>query len=392
MRKLAVLVVGIALVSACGPQPAALPLRTAGSATPAPTPSSRPAPTPAPKPPLRALVAWSPDVLPARTARALRRTAAVHDATTGAAGVLWLGNTRLPGGRVDEPPAGYSYPFEVAFVQPKGFARFAPLRFRDEIRALGRHEILIPETEARMRGAGIGMRMRVSGRSLRVAAVISDRAAQGYEGILKGPYSKSWRAPNRFVLVHKSRHGTKRAIRRKIVQISRVGLRLQLRSDGVKPFLRYADAVRPQLIYKRALGEFPARRGGSGTLAIAPGWLDRHIVYASVPYLGNVRCNRKLIPMLRGAMNELRRKGLGFLIRDYEGCFNAREVRADPAGRLSHHSWGAAVDINASSNAFEATPHQDPRLVRIMRRHGFTWGGRWVRPDGMHFEWWRSPR
>jgi hypothetical protein len=25
-------------------------------------------------------------------------------------------------------------------------------------------------------------------------------------------------------------------------------------------------------------------------------------------------------------------------------------------------------------------------LVAIFRRWGFTWGGRWMRPDGMHFE------
>ena len=32
--------------------------------------------------------------------------------------------------------------------------------------------------------------------------------------------------------------------------------------------------------------------------------------------------------------------------------------------------------------------HQDPRLVRIMERHGFSWGGRWPTvPDGMHFEY-----
>jgi hypothetical protein len=315
---------------------------------------------------------------------------AVHDATTGDSGVQWLDLTRADGTTV-RPPTGYRFPFEVAYVRPRGFARFAPRRYRAAIRDLDRDEILIPETEAQLRGAGMGMHMRLGGRLLRVAGVISDHAAQGYEGILKGRRPRSWSGSNRFVLIHLARHGKKHYVRRKILAISEPGLRLQLRSDGVKPFLRYADAVRPQLLYKEALGEFPARLGASDSLVIAPKWLAGHIVYASLPYLGTVRCHRKIVPMLRDAMRELQRKGLGSLIHDYEGCFAARAVRDDPAGRLSHHSWGAAADINASSNVFEGTPHQDPRLVRIMRRHGFTWGGPWVRPDGMHFEWWRFP-
>ena len=33
-----------------------------------------------------------------------------------------------------------------------------------------------------------------------------------------------------------------------------------------------------------------------------------------------------------------------------------------------------------------APPRQPKVLVRVMTRHGFTWGGRWGVPDGMHFE------
>ena len=358
-----------------------------------PSPSTSPSPTPSPstRPDLRALVAWSPDVVPARSARVLERMSAVHDATTAEAGMRWLGPVRRPGGAIVRPPSGYSYPFEVAYIHPRGFARFAPPRFRSEIRTLERGELLIPQTEARLRGVGEGARFNVSGRVLRVAGVIGDHAAQGYEALLRGPRPGAWSAPDRFVLIHLSPNGKKRAVRKKLLQISEPGLRLALRSEGVKPFLRYADAVQPQLRYKASLGEFPARPLSGGAIQIAPAWLAGHIVYRSVPLLGTVRCHRKLIPMLRDAMTEVRNEGLSSTVRDFEGCFNARAVRDDPAGRLSHHSWGAAVDINASSNALGGTPHQDPRLVRIMRRHGFTWGGRWVRPDGMHFEWWKFP-
>jgi hypothetical protein len=44
-----------------------------------------------------------------------------------------------------------------------------------------------------------------------------------------------------------------------------------------------------------------------------------------------------------------------------------------------------------SENAFGTKADQDARLVDTMERWGFTWGGRWIVPDGMHFEWNRWP-
>jgi hypothetical protein len=29
----------------------------------------------------------------------------------------------------------------------------------------------------------------------------------------------------------------------------------------------------------------------------------------------------------------------------------------------------------------------DCRVVRIFRKHNFAWGGNFINPDGMHFEW-----
>jgi hypothetical protein len=59
---------------------------------------------------------------------------------------------------------------------------------------------------------------------------------------------------------------------------------------------------------------------------------------------------------------------------------------------LSRHSWGAAIDINPSTNAFGATPTMDEDIVEIFRRNGFAWGGTWLVPDGMHFEYVAEPR
>jgi D-alanyl-D-alanine carboxypeptidase len=34
----------------------------------------------------------------------------------------------------------------------------------------------------------------------------------------------------------------------------------------------------------------------------------------------------------------------------------------------------------------------DCRVVRIFRKHNFAWGGNFLLPDGMHFEWVGEPR
>jgi len=57
---------------------------------------------------------------------------------------------------------------------------------------------------------------------------------------------------------------------------------------------------------------------------------------------------------------------------------------------LSYHSWGIAFDLNAQRNVRGETPRQDPRLVRILGRYGFEWGGTWIVPDGNHFEFHRT--
>jgi hypothetical protein len=95
------------------------------------------------------------------------------------------------------------------------------------------------------------------------------------------------------------------------------------------------------------------------------------------------------------AMNEIRASGLAGLINARDtlrngGCWGPREQKSTDgtSGRtLSRHSWGGAIDINPSANPQGAIPKMDRRLIEIFRRHGFTWGGYFPTPDGMHFEY-----
>jgi hypothetical protein len=57
----------------------------------------------------------------------------------------------------------------------------------------------------------------------------------------------------------------------------------------------------------------------------------------------------------------------------------------------SFHAYGAAIDINAPENPFGGIPTQDQRLVAVMEQWGFNWGGNFLVPDGMHFEYLQPP-
>ena len=46
-----------------------------------------------------------------------------------------------------------------------------------------------------------------------------------------------------------------------------------------------------------------------------------------------------------------------------------------------------ALDTNTVSNCQGCVPQMNCEVVRIFRRHNFAWGGNFLVPDGMHFEW-----
>lgn len=75
----------------------------------------------------------------------------------------------------------------------------------------------------------------------------------------------------------------------------------------------------------------------------------------------------------------------GKYIHTYDGCYVVRNVRG--MSTRSIHSWGLAIDVNASQNALGSPGTQNEELIREFENQGFFWGGNYHnRKDPMHFQ------
>jgi hypothetical protein len=258
----------------------------------------------------------------------------------------------------------------------------------DLANALARGAVL-SATEAGLRHVGQGSRLHFSsGQSVVVTAVVDDHLLGGQEMALPRSVGLIPTAAADYVVVAVTGDVARmaQAIRRALPRV-----RLRVTRSTRNGFFSSADSVLTQLQVKARFGEFAMRRTGGSGLEQDPVWVRTHLVTAHVPQLGTVTCNRALMRPLIAAMREVTADGLGATVHtaDFQaegGCWNPNIVPG-VAGTVSRHTWGLAVDINVDTNPFGAAPHQDARLVAILRRHGFTWGGVWLRPDAMHFEY-----
>ena len=194
---------------------------------------------------------------------------------------------------------------------------------------------------------------------------------------------------------------------------SRADINRELTANGLVStsirIRRTWDAFDPDLTLgmartKEALGEFWYKVSSSGSgVSISLDWY-----YANIDRSGpigklNLRsgCHRVVRVALANAMAELISLGLENTINYSDansagGCWTARFSRLSPnssIGFLSRHTWGMAVDTNTQGSCLGCKdPDMDCRTVRVFRKHGFAWGGNFLRPDGMHFEWVGEPR
>ncbi|MGH2791818.1 MAG: ABC transporter permease, partial [Actinomycetota bacterium] len=236
------------------------------------------------------LLAWTPGGLPANTEQVLERMTAVRAATTVEAGLDWIESSRSPEGTVlDRTPGGMAIPFENAYIEPADYADFIPLADRDEIRALDQGDAVFAQTSEELRGGGVGTSLRLKGGSLDVTGVVADVTTGGYEALTAGSAPKRWPTVDRFVLIRLAPNANPDPVERRIRRLLQPGQGLRLRPSGVNPFLRYGDAVLPQLIMKKTFGEFSLQpQAGSDFFEIDRSWQARNIRAAQVPVLGKV--------------------------------------------------------------------------------------------------------
>lgn len=102
-----------------------------------------------------------------------------------------------------------------------------------------------------------------------------------------------------------------------------------------------------------------------------------------------IYCNKAIKEPLTEALRRCVALGDGYQIKSL-GCFAPRAKRT--SDRLSVHSWGLAIDINPATNPL--APYAGAPCVcdipmawvAIFEELGWTWGGKFTRPDPMHFQ------
>ncbi len=136
----------------------------------------------------------------------------------------------------------------------------------------------------------------------------------------------------------------------------------------------------------KAFGAFSYTYYPDGTIAPDSSWVRNNIVTTTVPIFGRVTCHRLMVPQLRGALQDVVDAGLSSSLRTYDGCYVPRFIERNPSHAISLHTWGIAIDMDASTNYRGIKGTMDPKVVQIFKKWGFRWGGDWSYSDPMHFE------
>jgi hypothetical protein len=349
------------------------------------------APMPAPAArtgPPRLLLVWTQEALPAGFLRRVRHLSGIARVVPVMSGVGWMVSSSAGGSFLDRPPAGFAIPLDVAGADPSTYAAVTGFLSTAQVQALDEGRALLGRTSAAIRRMGRGGAIRLTTGTVRVAGVSSDAAVGAHEVFLSARRAVALGiGTERYLIVRLDEGAVGSRVAARILHAAPPGTPLRIRSNTKTPYLRHADGVLPPVWEKVFFGEFAAHPVSSGPLDVDPSWVGDHIVAARVPILGVVLCNRAVITPLRGALRTLVRAGLASLVHpmQYRGCFVPSLIPG--SGDISHHAWGSAFDINVEANWVGQPPHQDPRLVADFARWGFAWGGRFLVPDGMHFEY-----
>jgi hypothetical protein len=285
-----------------------------------------------------------------------------------------------------EAANGRLIPLDGVAVEPDDHRPFDPT---GSLAQLLPGTVVLGATSATLRDAEPGDFLVIGGKPFEIVGITPDETVGAAEVVFAASDPDSPVQTDRFVLIATE---IPRTTFEGFVRSSYDGpAPLRIRAEGETPWLRHGDAVAPQVFIKLALGEFSYTNRSGSEFIQDQEFLDENIAEFDVPILGSVICHKVVAEMLVGAMAQLVDEGLAYLVdpSGFRGCWNPRFIRSasgTPAG-VSRHAWGAGVDLNASANPVGSVGTQDPRLIAIMLEWGFTWGGDWLVPDPMHFEY-----
>ncbi|CAN5812018.1 hypothetical protein BH18ACT6_BH18ACT6_06990 [soil metagenome] len=292
---------------------------------------------------------------------------------------------------VQAPPDGFGYPLLASAMDS-----FPPL-LAPEIRSvLGGGQVVMGALTAALRGAQVGDFVTLESPSgglveLAIGAIVPDELIYWSEVLVDRPTGAQLGIDRPFALFL---WGGDPVRTEEALGASQLDMSVRVVGPNTAPL---TDPVLPVAFVKQRFGEFSMRAVGVDEVEVDPIWKEANIVAVDLAPLGTFECHRLLVPYLRGVVDDLAREQLLDQLdpADFQlagGCFNARLNRgSDPGFSVSRHTWGIAIDINPTGNAFGAPPSLSPAVVEVFRRWGFSWGGTWHVPDGMHFEWRQLP-
>ena len=167
---------------------------------------------------------------------------------------------------------------------------------------------------------------------------------------------------------------------------------------------------------KAILGEFDMNYAGVSTYgwtAVGAAWRNAYLPASRETFPTGIRayCNVQVRADLAAALQEVATTYPSLVAASANQYFTGIDVAntnnaggcavpgqarlsriTQALGSVSRHSWGQPLDTSTVANCQGCTPKMDCRIVRIFRKHGFAWGGNFLTPDGMHFEWVGEPR
>jgi D-alanyl-D-alanine carboxypeptidase-like protein len=368
------------------PSQATSPATTTGSPAASPAASSQPVP---------AWLAWMTGGFPTTLRDQIRGADGLTQTVVVAGDTRWMTASHDESGQVvDQPTPPYKIPLDAFAVDPNEYAPFLPDDQRHAIvTALDQGEAVLGQTSSELRRLGPGGSLSFGNVTVQVGAVAPNDVVGWSELLVNREVGRRLGIQDeRYLLAFADPGMTLPRFTNDVRSLLPSDSYLRTVPPGGTPFVRVASGVNPPVVMKTVFGEFDAypRSDDPAYLNMDPAWYDAHIQTRTVPLLGAVTCNERLFPSLIGALTDVQAAGLGGAIHVYSGCYAARTVARSTTAPPSNHAYGAAIDINAPENPYGSTPTMNRGVVKIFEHWGFDWGGQFLIPDGMHFEY-RTP-